>query len=83
MAAASIVMSGCAAKSAVKISVSVVAKFPKSGYSSPADSRASRSREVKSWVLVMLPLWDSARCPVAVARKVGCALSQQLDPVVL
>ena len=64
------------------MSVSLVACIRVPSGSSP-DSLASAASRVRiSCVFVRLPLWPRARCPVAVARKVGWAFSQTLDPVV-
>ena len=82
IAAASIERSGCAASSAVSMSVSLVEAMRVPSGSSPDVSASSASRARSSWVLVRLPLWPSARWPVAVCRNVGCAFSHTLEPVV-
>ena len=82
IAAASMVRSACAAISAERVSVSLVDAIRVPSGSSPDDSARSASRARSSWVLVMLPLWPSARWPVAVCRNVGWAFSHTLEPVV-
>ena len=82
MAAASMVRSACAAMRADSVSVSLVEAIRVPSGSSPDVSDSSARRARSSWVLVMLPLWPSARWPVAVCRNVGCAFSHTLEPVV-
>ena len=69
----------CAAISAVMISVSVVALSP----SSLLLPTIFASFSARSPVLVKFPLWASARVPWFVARRVGWALFQVDEPVVL
>ena len=45
-------------------------------------SRRARDPRASSRALVRFPLWPSAMWPVAVDRKVGCAFSHTLAPVV-
>ena len=71
-----------AASSAVSSSVSEVECIRVPSGSAPDRDSASATRIASSWVLVRLPLWPSARWPVAVERNVGWAFSQTLDPVV-
>ncbi|CAB4957013.1 unannotated protein [freshwater metagenome] len=82
IADASMLMSGWAAMSAVRTSVSLVmVTFVPRGSSPESTERAAR-RRASSGAFVMLPLCPRARWPVAVERKVGWAFSQTLAPVV-
>ena len=74
--------SGWVAKRPERTSVSVVACRPALRGNSPESSARALSRSRSSRVLVKFPLWPSARFPVAVERKVGCAFSHTLAPVV-
>ncbi len=75
-AAASIDRSGRAASSAVIRSESVVVP-------DTPGTPAAAARTASSAVFTRLPLWPSARpVPALVVRKVGCAFSQVLEPVV-
>ena len=74
---------GVAASSAVTSSVSDVECIRRAQRERRRTAtRQSRDPVASSWVLIRLPLWPSARSPVAVARKVGWAFSQTLEPVV-
>ena len=77
-ALASTFFSSCKPMSAVMISVSVVA--PRSFF---AGVSSFSTISAKSPVLVRLPLWAKASVPYWVGRKVGWALTQVLEPVVL
>ncbi|CAB5002466.1 unannotated protein [freshwater metagenome] len=79
IALASTFFSSCRPMSAVMISVSVVA--PRSFFGTSTSSFWTNS--ARSPVLVRLPLWARARVPYFVGRRVGCALTHVLDPVVL
>ena len=78
-ALASTFFSFCSAISAVMISVSVVATL--SLFVGAASSFCTSSE--RSPVFVRFPLCASASVPYFVGRKVGCALTHVLDPVVL
>ena len=78
IALASTFFSFCNEISAVIISVSVVA--PRSR---PLLGSSFCTNSAKSPVLVKFPLWAKASVPYLVGRRVGCALTQVLDPVVL
>ena len=82
IAAAITLKSGCDASKAVNTSVSLDVTIGLSSGNSPDSRDRANSRRRSAAILVMFPLWPSARCPVAVARNVGCAFSQILAPVV-
>jgi len=79
-AASSIVLSVAAsASNAPTMSESEVAAPGRDGSIRPR----SRARCASSAVLTRLPLWPSAMpVPAAVVRKIGCAFSHVVDPVV-
>ena len=47
------------------------------------ESAGIATSSASSPVLVRLPLWAKASVPYLVGRRVGCALTQVLEPVVL